>query len=368
MKILHIVPAAPYGGAQKIAKDLAHAQANAGLNVALLWTGTPAPRSGGTSVDGVDTRIVAGALLKKCLVFRRVLREIAPDVVHLHMSPPWVMPFLPYRKAATIVHLHSVPFRPKSPKGYVGNLMQSIVFRRADVLLPVSRWVEKQWRPHYPHALYELVFNGVPNANTEARAPFELRNKTPRVGFATRLDVDKGVEEFVEFAMALHKLCPQVEFLIAGDGPLRARIEEKTSQLARNGCITFLGFVEDMPGYWSKIDLAVFCAEKEPFGLRLIEPVAHGVPVVAYRTGAGSDEIIDVCSAVADVPYGQPQALAELATSLLSDDRRREAMIEAGKEQVNANFSLAAMSRRVDQAYAVALQRVDTKHRYGTSR
>lgn len=357
MKVAHIVPAGPFGGAQKVAADLASTQAEKGLDVALFWTGDSEGIVKNSAVDGVSVEFISGFLCKKILRLRRVMRDFAPEVVHLHLAPPWVVPFLPYRAAVIVVHLHNGPSASRNFRGWLDNLMQSTLLHRADVLLPVSRWVEDQWRSRFPNARFEVVLNGIPIPNGRLPLPNARHRSKQRIGFASRLAADKGIDEFAEFAMEFHKLCPDADFLIAGDGPFRAHLEEKTDELARSGCIRFLGFVDDMPRYWSEIDLTIFCAEKEPFGLRLIEPLAHGVPVVAYRTGAGSDEVIDLCSAIVAVPYGRPRELAEVAASILSDESRRMAIIEQGKGQVNANFSLARMASKVEQAYRAASMR-----------
>lgn len=354
MHVVHVVPAAPYGGAQKVVRDLASKQVRSGMNVSVVWTGEPQPTVAATESDRVNTYCVSGTLLEKSVRLWCLFRDLSPDVVHLHMAPPWVTPLLPIDRSAIVVHLHSVPSKPKTLKAWIGATFQSIAIRRADVLLPVSRWVENQWRALYPRAHYELVFNGIPSAAGETCTPHALSKETTRIGFASRLAEGKGVEEFADFAIEFHKLCPKAEFLIAGDGPLRPLLKHRTVPLAECGRIKFLGFVEDMTQFWPQIDLSVFCADKEPFGLRLIEPIVHGVPVVAYRTGAGSDEIVDLCSAITAVPYGEPLALAELAASILSDDMTLTEIVNRGRQEVMANFSLETMSMQVEQAYAAA--------------
>ena len=104
-----------------------------------------------------------------------------------------------------------------------------------------------------------------------------------------------------------------------------------------------------------QLDLAIFSAPGEPFGLRLIEPVAEGVPVIAYETGAGSDEIARNCAGIATVPYEQAEAMAELAAELLDDPGRRARMAQAGQRDIERSFSIASMAAGVDAVYSEIL-------------
>lgn len=340
-----------------MAHDLAMVQAKAGNDVTIIWTGGSGDLAFPNGVECARNVSVTDSILSKVRKIRQIFTDLEPDVVHLHMAPPWVAPFLPYNSAIVVVHLHMAPRRSSSLKSMISLTIQSYALRRADVLIPVSRWVEKQWRSIYPTANYALVYNGIPEVDYEVLQPVMKRGGAAKIGFATRLAGDKGIYEFARFAGELHKICPQAEFLVAGEGPMRYVLEELMAELMKCSHITFLGFVKDMKEFWSQVDISVFCAEKEPFGLRLIEPVSHGVPVVAYRTGAGSDEIIDVCSAIAAVPYGRPRELAALAASILSNDERRAEIVRKGIQEVRQRFSLEAMSEQVEQAYVAALSR-----------
>jgi glycosyltransferase involved in cell wall biosynthesis len=132
-------------------------------------------------------------------------------------------------------------------------------------------------------------------------------------------------------------------------------LEKLAAPLLRSGIITFLGFVEDMPAFWSGLDLAMFGPPKEPFGLRLIEPLAHHVPVVAYTTGSGSDEVVNLCRGIEAVPYGNPAELAELAYEILGDKMRWKKMAEEGFIDVYARFSLERMADDVERTYAQSM-------------
>jgi glycosyltransferase involved in cell wall biosynthesis len=99
------------------------------------------------------------------------------------------------------------------------------------------------------------------------------------------------------------------------------------------------------------VDIAAFTPPCEPFGLRLIEPIAHGVPVLAYRNGTGSDEVIDRCRGIVAAGYGEAGELAQAAVALVQSQPRRRQLVEAGLADLRQHFSVETMEAGVRAAY-----------------
>jgi len=175
------------------------------------------------------------------------------------------------------------------------------------------------------------------------------------VGMASRLSEKKGIEEFLDAAATIHSRAPEIRFRIAGDGPFRDIYEQRAFELGLKEAVTFEGFTSDMAAFWRKLDLAAFNSPFEPFGLRLTEPVAAGTPVVAYRTGTGSDEVIDRCRGVAAVPYGDASAFADTVLALKADDVARKRMARQGRADIAANFAIEVMEVGVSEVYSHAI-------------
>lgn len=357
MRVMHIAPGAPFGGVQRIVMNLARAQA-ASHRVAILWTGEM-PHAEAKPVDRktkTEEFLSSGSLLACVMRARGAIKAYDPDIVHLHMPAPWIALSLFNIRAKICLHLHGEPVRVGSLKARLGRELERIMVAHAGTLVAISDWIEQVWRERYPTARYRVVRNGIPVAGEEPPAAKPV-STSPVVGFASRLAPDKGVAEFARFALAMHEADPKVRFRIAGDGSERRMLENELSSLVASGAAEILGHVSDMKTFWSQLDLAIFTAPAEPFGLRLIEPVAEGVPVIAYETGAGSDEIARVCAGIVLVPYEDPRAMAELAARLLSDYERRRVMVVEGTGDVARHFSLDAMTSGVAEVYQELLSR-----------
>lgn len=360
LRILHVVPASPFGGAQRLAIDLAREQVRVGHNATLLVVARSSKDADHTVKmaleAGVPTRLSVGAFSSRLMQSRAALVDAKPDLVHLHVPPPWFSFTLPFpRRFALIAHLHVCPILTEhrgTLRNRISGAMDDALLSRCDRLIAISQWVAVRWRSQLPKCDPVVIYNGVrlpEGSRSRLEEPFTL-------GMASRLAHNKGVEEFLELAAQVHRQAPDIRFLIAGDGPLRSEYEAKAAALNLSGVLEFEGFVSDMSRFWAGLDVAAFTAPFEPFGLRLIEPIAHGVPVVAYRTNSGSDEVIDRCRGVRSVPYGEADNLAEQVLALRASVESRARMINEGYADIQLTFSIDVMARTVELAYSDALE------------
>ncbi len=107
--------------------------------------------------------------------------------------------------------------------------------------------------------------------------------------FVGRLIPVKGTEVLLDVARQL----PEVQFVFAGDGPLRERFERAQRELPN---VVFAGKVnnESLPPYYNSADLLCVPSQyEEGFGRILIEALSCGCPVVASNKG-GIPEAVDV--------------------------------------------------------------------------
>jgi len=98
---------------------------------------------------------------------------------------------------------------------------------------------------------------------------------------------------------------------------LRERLEERACAPDLSGAVRFAGAVADVPGAFGRATCLLHCADREPFGIALVEALACGRPVAAPRA-AGPLEILDETCARLYEPGD-----ARLAAAALVDVVRR---------------------------------------------
>lgn len=359
-RVLHIVPAAPFGGAQRLVVDLAAEQAGSGWAPEIIFT-TSAVATAVQSMQaaknaGVAASVVSGRTWFMLRRLRQIMSASDLKIVHLHVPSPWMLGLVKRsQSAALIAHLHVRPalmVHKATVRRIVHDFLTRLLMRRCDRLIAISTWIADAWREADPHLDPRLVYNGIPMPEPVTRS---MPDRPFTLGMASRLSDHKGVEEFIKLAAALHASAPEIRFSIAGEGPLRESYEAQAEALELSDALTFEGFVEDMAKYWGRLDVAAFTPPFEPFGLRLIEPLAHGIPVVAYRTNTGADEVIGRCRGITAVPYGETERLAQKVIELRDDSQQRESLADAGYSDVHKLFSIQAMAAGVSEIYTQVL-------------
>jgi glycosyltransferase involved in cell wall biosynthesis len=103
----------------------------------------------------------------------------------------------------------------------------------------------------------------------------------------------------------------------------------------------------EVEGLWALARGFVFPSLYEGFGLPVLEAMAAGVPVVSSQAAA----LVEVGGgATVTTPVGDPGALAEALSRVLTDDDLRAGLVTAGRARA-ATFSWDDSARQMWQLY-----------------
>jgi glycosyltransferase involved in cell wall biosynthesis len=147
--------------------------------------------------------------------------------------------------------------------------------------------------------------------------------------YVGRVAPEKNLGLAIESYRAMQQVNKAVKFAIVGDGPLRAALEKKYSDLIFCGVYTG----KELAKRYASADVFLFPSETETFGNVTLEALASGLVVVAYDYAAARMHITDGETGVL-VPYGQSPAFVGAATKLASEPQslakiRRQARAHA---------------------------------------
>ncbi len=193
----------------------------------------------------------------------------------------------------------------------------------------------------------------------------EERDRGParplRVVLAARLLWEKGVGEFVEAARLLRREGRAIECMLAGTpdpGNPRSVPHAQVEAWAREGAVTWLGHVEDMPGLLRSVDvMALPSYYREGVPRSLLEGAASGLALVTTDL-PGCREV--VCEHGVDGLHVPPRDAAALARSLatLDDDRELLRRLGARARAISvAHFDERVVIRRTLDVYEEILLR-----------
>ena len=236
-----------------------------------------------------------------------------------------------------VVHDHSSGVRPvrRGVRGLAKQLATRLPWVAADAVVAVSAYVAGRQRGAggVPPSRIHLVPNpvSIPDALPspgEVRARVGVRPGRRLVAAAGRLTPEKGFADLLEAADALPA---DVDVLVFGDGPERARLEARRARLRTGGRIRLAGPRPDAAECVAAADVCVVPSRwEEAFCLAAAEPLACGRPLVATRVGAIPELVHDGVTGLL-VPAASPPALAEAIRRLLDAPELAAALGHAGR-------------------------------------
>ncbi|MBR7628971.1 MAG: glycosyltransferase family 4 protein [Aeromonas popoffii] len=161
-----------------------------------------------------------------------------------------------------------------------------------------------------------------------------------RVAFVGRLSPEKGPEAFCQLAA----FCPDGEFHLYGDGPMKSALWQQYGDR-----VQLHGF-QTMAHEWHNIDLLCITSRFEGLPLVALEAMAHGIPVCTFAVG-GLVNLIDHKSNGWLVEPGHVRDMAELVNYWLrSDETARSRMSQAARRTIARGYSV---NHRVTDILAV---------------
>jgi glycosyltransferase involved in cell wall biosynthesis len=204
-----------------------------------------------------------------------------------------------------------------------------------------------------PPAKLHVFYNGVDTSlyrpGTDRRADlFNIPPMRPVILNIGRLFPEKGRDVMLQAAALLlpSDNPPLVVFAGEGEGSQRAALEKLAHNLGLNGMVRFLGLRDDVPDLLRSADVVVMSSRDVPFGEScpnvVLEGMATGLPVVGTDVG-GTRELIGDGETGYLIAPERPDLLAERLGRLLQDSTLRARMGAAGRQRIEAAFTLEKM-------------------------
>ena len=190
---------------------------------------------------------------------------------------------------------------------------------------------------------------GVPNRLTRINAGIDLARYNPAtvqpfrlfdgpvVGRVSRLVEEKDPETFVRAAALVQARHPHTNFVIAGDGPLRAQLEALAQRLGAR--ITFLGNCTNVPAVLAAFDIFAYPTLGDSFGFVNAEAMAMGKPVISTRVGAVPELVRDGETGFLIEPQ-DAWGLAQCICYLLNEPEIGRRMGSQGRQLIETKFDL----------------------------
>jgi glycosyltransferase involved in cell wall biosynthesis len=259
------------------------------------------------------------------LRLRRLLARYAPEIVHAHglragAITALALPRVPRaRRPALVVTVHSAPPSGILP-GAVYLALERLTARRAGAVLCASADLAGRMRRAGARNVALAVVPAPRAAAPSAEAVGRVRaglgaGGRPIVLAVGRLAPQKGFDVLIEAMITLRHRDPPPLLVIAGNGPLAARLAGRSR--AAGGDVRLLGSRTDIPALLAAADVVAVPSHWEGQPLIVQEALRAGRPLVASRVGGIPSLTGDDAAML--VPPGDLGALASAIAAVLDD-------------------------------------------------
>jgi glycosyltransferase involved in cell wall biosynthesis len=232
--------------------------------------------------------------------------------------------------------------------------------QKADVIVTISRYSLEKMQKHYDvdPSKVRIVPNGVdpekykPTDNAaELKRSFGLTEASV-VLFVGNLIPRKGVGFLVEAARQVNKTQPYTQFVLVGDGPMKAQLTSDLAAANLTGNFIFKSGLseEELAKMYACSDVFVLPSIQEGQGIVLLEASASGKPVVAFDIGGVKEAVLNGETGLL-ANQGSSSELAEALLKLLGDTELRQRMGLAGRRFVEANFTWDICAKKMFAVY-----------------
>jgi glycosyltransferase involved in cell wall biosynthesis len=188
--------------------------------------------------------------------------------------------------------------------------------------------------------------------NVQLRRKAGIPDDSRIVGFVARVVPHKGIVTLLKAWRLLPSDIRSKAYLclfgVYGHPKMKVLVKQAISEPDLH--VKYMGFVDDMPAWYSAMTLLAQPSWHEGWGYNVLEAACNAVPAVGTRISATVDAIIDGQTGLL-VPVKDEHAMAQALAKLLEDEGLRNKFGQAARERTIDNFKQEKIIPLLAQEY-----------------
>jgi glycosyltransferase involved in cell wall biosynthesis len=350
VRVLHVAQPAD-GGVPRVMTQLVADQLERDFDVTVAG-----PRDTGTGAAHVTweaTRSPGTATAHEIRTLARALRNLRPDVVHLHSSKAGLAGRLAVRGSlATVFQPHAWSWDAVTGPLRIATIgWERLGARWAHAVVCVSEGERAAGEAAGVRGRFVVIPNGVdlqwlqPADDAERRAARERLSLGPEplVVCVGRLSRQKGQDVLLDAWPSVRAAVPDARLVLVGNGPERAALESRNVPGAE-----LVGARDDVPDWLAAATVVVLPSRWEGMSLAMLEAMARARGLVVTDV-AGAEAVRAAGGAV--VPPGEPGPLAQALEQRLRDPAAADEEGRKARATVEARYALRTTLDAVVELY-----------------
>ena len=170
------------------------------------------------------------------------------------------------------------------------------------------------------------------------------------IGFVGSFNKVKRLDIFIEIAKELKKEIQEFKIIMVGDGAEKIKIEKLINKNNLGKYFILPGFITDTSPYYQNFDVFILPSIREAHSIALLEAGAHGLPSLAFDVG-GNSEIIKNSYNGYVIPDGDIGSLVNRIIYLYKNPDLKIKMGNNSKKYINQHFSVEKRIKNLERVY-----------------
>jgi glycosyltransferase involved in cell wall biosynthesis len=312
-----------------------------------------------------------------------LLQQTAPDIVQCFDTKPNMLVPLAARRIKDLQTVRTINgmgwvYSSRSPQALALRVVQRVLHRLAAKSVAATVFQNRLDQDFFQR--HRLLGTGqdqlIPGSGIDIDAFEQFASNGPSparlramlglgtskvVVTVTRLTRQKGIPALLKAAAMIHKVRPDVRFLLVGSRETEGRLAISQQEIERHSpYVMAIGQRTDVPALLGMADVFAFPTEyREGVPRVLLEAGLAGLPVVTTNMPGCTDVVRDGWNGFV-VPRHSPRDLARQLLALLNDGAAARTMGERAREIVRREFGLGLIVSRYILLYQHLLERSPT--------
>ena len=358
MRILHLIDGGGMYGAEVALLNLAYEQTRLGFEVAILSARRPHDKSKAIDLaaESRGLRVVPwpmepGLNLSEGKRIKKWATDNQFQVLHSHgYKFNIIFNALPRSNRFVFIStIHGYTAPSIFSRLFLYKLIDLMLLGRSSAIVVVSRLLIQRYRA-FKNATF--IPNGI---QVDSRETNPTKDENKYVLFLGRLSDEKDPMKIVDiFSTAVARNSPY-SLVIAGDGPLRNKMENKVQQLDLRGAVKFEGYVDNPDALIRNAAALVLTSLTEGFPMVILEAMRAGTVVFATPVG-------EIPAILGDrergylFPSNDEREMSAFLFERLADFEEAAEISRAARDFFNDNYTARMMAERYAAVYRSKLE------------